>query len=100
MRAYQAMCDEIGELKDVARENADFQRQAGAATTHKGDFDSQPAWTMGDIPSLVELAKGKEKETLTLGDDSEDMRRKIIELQSMMLKCASSSSCALQADSF
>lgn len=100
MRAYQAMCHEISELKEVARENADFQRQAGAATAHQGDFDSQPAWTMGDISSLVELAKGKEKETSTLGDDAEVMRRKIIELQSMMLKCTSSSSRALKAESF
>ncbi|KAL7409677.1 hypothetical protein BDY24DRAFT_332670, partial [Mrakia frigida] len=50
------------------------------------DLDTQPAWTLGDLPRLKTLAKAKEEETLSLTDESFAMKRKIAELQSLMLK--------------
>lgn len=76
----------VAQLQTAARSYSQFQREAGKPSSQVGDFDTQPAWTLGDLPRLKSLAKAKEEDTLSLTDESFAMKRKIAELQSLMLK--------------
>ena len=78
------------QLQTAARSSAEFQREAGKPSSRGGDLDTQPTWTLGDLPRLKTLAKTKEEDTLSLTDESFAMKRKIAELQSLMLKGESS----------
>lgn len=76
------------QLRAITADYAAFQREAGAPSTQVAgdDLSSQSSWTLGDLPTLVRLSKEKEKSTMTLADESAEIKRKIAELQSLMLK--------------
>ncbi|CED85606.1 Nuclear pore complex, Nup214/CAN component [Phaffia rhodozyma] len=86
IRAYQSMEADFAKMKATSEAYATFQREAGTPTPVAGDLQSQTTWTLGDIRSFSKLIKEKEKDTSSLKDESEEMKRTIGELQSYLLK--------------
>jgi hypothetical protein len=81
--------DATHQLKETAVNHDQFLRDAGTPHAIKGDLEAAASVSLGDLAALSRQIKAKETSATKAKEEGLQLRKRILEVQSLMLQCQS-----------